>query len=90
MVFGIFENKVDDVSKATDIIRDYLQKQSGDLGLIMFRIEKVTPNKKENVWYVDCSLFTNLGATRRSFYHAKVNIATGKIEEIIKSDLPRG
>ena len=90
MVLGVFENKVDDASKATDIVRDYLQKQSGDLGLIMFRIEKVTPNKQENVWHVDCSLFTNLGAIKRTYYHAKVNIKTGKIDEVIKLDKPSG
>ena len=83
MVLG---NKAGDVSKATDIVRNYLQKQSGDLGLVMFRIEKVSPNKEEGLWYVDCSLFTNLGATTRTYYHAKVNIKTGNIEEVIKSD----
>ena len=88
MVFGINEDKVNDADMATDIVRNYLQKQSGDLGLIMFRVEKVKPNAQEGKWYVTCSLFTNLGAIKRVYYHIKVNTKTGKIEEVNKADKP--
>ncbi len=84
MVFQAFVKKADDAGKATDFARNYLERQHGNLGTLLFRVEEVKPNTKENVWVVSCSLFTSLGQTKRAYYKIKVNINSGKIEEVVR------
>ena len=90
MVFGLFvSNKVDDAGKATDIARNYLEKQHGNIGLLLFRVEEVKPNTNENIWIVVCSLFTSLGSTERAYYEIKLNVKDGKIEKVNKIEKPK-
>ncbi|MFH1234924.1 MAG: hypothetical protein V1493_04920 [Candidatus Diapherotrites archaeon] len=88
MVFGLFEDKADDAGKATEITKNYLEKAHGNLGLLLFRIEQVKPNTKEHVWLVRCSVFTSLGSSKRTYYELKVNIKTGRVEEVNKIEKP--
>ncbi len=71
-----------DARKATDIARDYLTKNFGNLGLLMFRLEQVRPNTKNTNYFVTCSILSNVGSNERIFYVIKVDIEKQNILEV--------
>lgn len=71
-----------DALKITNTVKEYFEKVHGNLGLLLFKVESVKPNSKENIWIVQCSFYPSLGSAKRASYRVKVNIKTGKIEEV--------
>jgi len=70
-----------DADKATQIARKFLQDNYGNIGMLLYRIESVEPNKEKTIYKVLCSILPNIGASERIFYFLRINIAKGTIED---------
>jgi len=81
------ENSVSQIdgAKATKIVRDYLEQNFGNVGMLHYRIEDLTKNGDKTQFYVICSLLSAFGSKERLYYKIKVNIEDGAILEVWKS-----
>ncbi|MFH1751637.1 MAG: hypothetical protein ABH821_01715 [archaeon] len=71
-----------DAVKAAYITREYFQNQHGNLGILLFRIDKVFKNSLKNTWVVKCSLNSSVSGKERLSYTLKVNVKDGKVTYI--------
>ena len=76
-----------DAGQATKIVREYLEQNYGNLGMLLFRIEFVQPNGDKDKFRVLCSLLPSLGSKDRVFYYARVDIKNGKLIDVSKGKL---
>ena len=75
-----------DAGKATSVVRNYLEENYGNLGMLLFRVEGVEPNGEKNKFKVLCSLLSSLGSSKRLYYLVKVNIANGAIVDVFQGE----
>ena len=74
-----------DGAKATKIVRDYLEQNFGNVGMLHYRIEDLTRNGDKTQFFVICSLLSAFGSKERLYYKIKVNVEDGGILEVWKS-----
>lgn len=74
-----------DGAKATKIVKDYLEQNFGNVGMLHYRIEDLTKNGDKTQFYVICSLLSSFGSQERLYYKIKVNVEDGGILEVWKS-----
>lgn len=74
-----------DGAKATKIVKDYLEQNFGNVGMLHYRIEDLTRNGNKTQFYVICSLLSAFGSQERLYYKIKVNVEDGGILEVWKS-----
>ena len=79
-----------DANKATYLVRRYLERNFGNLGFLLFRVEQVEPNGKKDIYKVLCSLLPNIGSSERVFYYIRINIKTGKFLDVYKGKAGKG
>ena len=74
-----------DLIKASEIAKDWARKNIGSMGgnltLLQFRIESITENGDKTKFFVVFSIQPDIGQ-ERVIYIMKVNIATGKPEQV--------
>lgn len=74
-----------DGARATAIVREYLEQNYGNVGMLYYRIERLERNGKKTQFYVTCSLLSGFGSKERLYYRFKVNIADGDILDVWRS-----
>ena len=74
-----------DGSKATAIVRDYLEQNFGNVGMLYYRVESLARNGDNTQFYVTSSLLSGFGSKERLYYKIKVNIEDGNILEVWRS-----
>lgn len=67
-----------DIAKATEVAREYLKDNIGNLNLHQFRIESVRKNGDNTRYIVICSIVPDVGEDR-AYYLIKVDVKNGKI-----------
>jgi hypothetical protein len=71
-----------DAGRATAVARNYLEKNYGNVNMLLFRIEYARPNDVKDQFHVLCSLLHSFGSVNRLYYHIKVDINDGGIIEV--------
>jgi len=81
------ENSISQIdgAKATEIVKNYLEQNFGNVGMLHYRIEDLTRNGNATQFYVICSLLSAFGSQERLYYKIKVNVEDGGILEVWKS-----
>lgn len=74
-----------DGAKATKIVKDYLEQNFGNVGMLHYRIEDLSRNGDATQFYVICSLLSSFGSKDRLYYKIKVNVEDGGILAVWKS-----
>jgi len=74
-----------DGAKATTIVREYLEQNFGNVGMLYYRVENLERNGDKTQFYVSCSLLSGFGSKERLYYKIKVNIEDGHILEVWRS-----
>lgn len=67
-----------DIARATEIAREYIRSNVGNLLASQFRLELVKKNGNETRYIVMCSIVPDIGE-ERDYYLIKVDIKTGKL-----------
>lgn len=75
-----------DAGKATSIVRQYLEENYGNLGMLLFRVISVSPNGAKDQFHVLSSLLSSIGSSKRLYYQIKVNISDGRIIEVFQGE----
>jgi hypothetical protein len=84
------EKKIDlNMDKVIDIVVDLIDKTYGALGYSGFKIHKIKPNTKEDIYYVYYSFIVR-GEEKKTYYKFKVDIDRHKsleLKEIKKEEI---
>ncbi len=75
-----------DADKATALARKFLQDNYGNISMLLYRIESVERNSKENIYKVLASILPNVGASERVYYFLKIDITKGSVEEVLQGE----
>lgn len=75
-----------DAGKATAIVRQYLEDNYGNVGMLLYRVESVKPNSEKDKFIVLCSILSSIGSAKRLYHQIKVNIKDGSMENILQGE----
>lgn len=67
-----------DMATATEVVRDFVKDNVGNLNLHQFRIEEIKKNGNNTRYIVICSVIEDLGE-EREYYLVKVDVLNGKL-----------
>lgn len=67
-----------DMATATEVARDFVKDNVGNLNLHQFRIEEIKKNGNNTRYIVICSVIEDLGE-EREYYLVKVDVLNGKL-----------
>ncbi len=67
-----------DVARATEIARDFVRANVGNLNLHQFRIESVKQNGDHTIYIVTCSVIPDVGK-EREYYLIRVDVKSGRL-----------
>ncbi len=67
-----------DLATATEVARDFVKDNVGNLNYHQFRIEEIKKNGAETRYIVICSIIPDLGE-EREYYLIRVNVVNGKL-----------
>lgn len=71
-----------DAGKATALARRFLEESFGNISMLLYRIESVEPNTKENIYKVLVSILPSVGASERVYYYLIIDIEKADIKEV--------
>lgn len=67
-----------DVARASEVARNWIRENVGNLNLSQFRIENIRQNGSETRYIVICSVVPDIGA-ERIYYLIRIDVTNGKI-----------
>ncbi len=73
-----------DAAKAASIVKQQAINLHGNLASFSFKLLKVEPNDKKDVWKVTCEFLASSADAAPNPYLFKVNVSTGAVEDIQK------
>lgn len=73
-----------DAAKAASLVKQQAVNLHGNLANFSFKLLKVEPNDKKDVWKVTCEFLASSADAAPNPYLFKVNVSTGAVEDIQK------
>ena len=75
-----------DAAKASELVKKHAVSLHGNLANYSFKLLEVVPNTEKDMWKVKCEFLATATDVTPNKYLFRVNVATGKVEDIKKID----
>ena len=66
--------------KIQELAMRFIEARHGNLDMLGFEIQDISPSTEDSVWIVRCRLFPKIGFEEKIAYNARINLKT---EEVI-------